>query len=54
MPVLWTQSVPELASLGVTAIIACGPNKELCGLMKRIDKSLVLKDTNSIESLENI
>ncbi len=53
-PVLWTQSVQELANLGVQEIIECGPNKILCGLMKRIDKRLTLKDTNSIESLENI
>ncbi|MCL4122446.1 UNVERIFIED_CONTAM: hypothetical protein GTU68_044547 [Idotea baltica] len=53
-PVLWTQSVEELVKLGVSEIIECGPNKVLCGLMKRIDKSLTLKDTNSIESLEKI
>ncbi|AXA34291.1 ACP S-malonyltransferase [Francisella adeliensis] len=53
-PVLWTQSVEELAKLGVSEIIECGPNKVLCGLMKRIDKSLTLKDTNSTESLEKI
>ena len=53
-PVLWTQSVQELAGLGVKEIIECGPNKVLCGLMKRIDKNLVLKDTNTIESLETI
>ena len=53
-PVLWTQSIEELVKLGVTEIIECGPNKVLCGLMKRIDKNLTLKDTNSIESLDNI
>lgn len=53
-PVLWTQSVEELVKLGVTEVIECGPNKVLCGLIKRIDKSLIIKDTNTIESLENI
>ncbi|MFV9925279.1 MAG: ACP S-malonyltransferase [Francisella endosymbiont of Hyalomma scupense] len=53
-PVLWTQSVEELAKLGVTEVIECGPNKVLSGLIKRIDKSLVIKDTNSVDSLENI
>lgn len=53
-PVLWTQSVEELVKLGVTEVIECGPNKVLCGLIKRIDKSLTIKDTNTIESLENI
>ncbi|APC91190.1 MULTISPECIES: ACP S-malonyltransferase [Francisella] len=53
-PVLWTQSVEELVKLGVTEVIECGPNKVLSGLIKRIDKSLVIKDTNSVDSLENI
>lgn len=53
-PVLWTQSVEELVKLGVTEVIECGPNKVLSGLIKRIDKSLVTKDTNSVDSLENI
>lgn len=53
-PVLWTQSVEELVKLGVNEIIECGPNKVLCGLIKRIDKSLTIKDTNTVESLENI
>ncbi|AIT10076.1 ACP S-malonyltransferase [Candidatus Francisella endociliophora] len=53
-PVLWTQSVEELVKLGVEEVIECGPNKVLCGLIKRIDKSLTIKDTNTVESLENI
>ncbi|QIV94884.1 ACP S-malonyltransferase [Allofrancisella frigidaquae] len=53
-PVLWTQSVQELVNLGVNEIIECGPNKVLCGLIKRIDKNLSTKDTNTIDSLENI
>ena len=53
-PVLWTQSVEELVKLGVTEVIECGPNKILSGLIKRIDKLLVIKDTNSVDSLENI
>ncbi|ALB01414.1 ACP S-malonyltransferase [Francisella persica ATCC VR-331] len=53
-PVLWTQSVEKIVKLGVTEFIECGPNKVLSGLIKRIDKSLVIKDTNSVDSLENI
>ncbi|MFV9972648.1 MAG: ACP S-malonyltransferase [Francisella endosymbiont of Hyalomma asiaticum] len=53
-PVLWTQSVEELVKLGVTEVIECGPNKVLSGLIKKINKSLVIKDTNSVDSLENI
>lgn len=53
-PVLWTQSVQELVSLDVEQVIECGPNKVLAGLIKRIDKSLTIKDTNTTDSLENI
>ncbi|AEI35915.1 ACP S-malonyltransferase [Francisella salina] len=53
-PVLWTQSIEELVELGVTEVIECGPNKVLSGLIKRIDKSLTIKDTNNVDSLENI
>ncbi|MDN9007159.1 ACP S-malonyltransferase [Francisella tularensis] len=53
-PVLWTQSIEKLVKLGVTEVIECGPNKVLSGLIKRIDKSIDIKDTNSIDSLENI
>ncbi len=53
-PVLWTQSVEKLAELGVNEIIECGPNKVLCGLIKRIDKTLTIKDTNTVDSLQKI
>ncbi|MDE4955261.1 [acyl-carrier-protein] S-malonyltransferase, partial [Francisella tularensis subsp. holarctica] len=49
-----TQSIEEIVKLGVTDFIECGPNKVLSGLIKRIDKSIYIKDTNSIDSLENI
>ncbi|AJC49223.1 ACP S-malonyltransferase [Allofrancisella guangzhouensis] len=53
-PVLWTQSVQELVTLGINEIIECGPNKVLSSLIKRIDKDITVKDTNTIDSLENI
>ncbi len=53
-PVLWTQSIEELVKRGITEVIECGPNKVLSGLIKRIDKSLAIKDTSGIDSLENI
>lgn len=39
-PVLWTQSVNLLSTLGVTKTIECGPGKVLTGLNKRIVKGL--------------
>ncbi|APC97981.1 ACP S-malonyltransferase [Francisella frigiditurris] len=53
-PVLWTQSIEKLVELGVNEIIECGPNKVLCGLIKRIDKNLITKDTNTVDSLSEI
>ena len=53
-PVLWTQSIEKLVELGVAEVIECGPNKVLSGLIKRINKDLIIKDTNTIDSLANI
>ena len=39
-PVRWTDCVAQLKQQGVTQIVACGPGKVLCGLQKRIDKSV--------------
>lgn len=40
LPVQWTGCVQGLAVRGATQIAECGPGKVLCGLAKRIDKSL--------------
>ena len=40
LPVRWTGCVQALASAGITRIGECGPGKVLCGLIRRIDKSL--------------
>jgi [acyl-carrier-protein] S-malonyltransferase len=47
-PVRWVQTVDYLAAQGVTRIIECGSGKVLCGLNKRINKTL------QCESLENV
>lgn len=39
-PVRWTACVQVLAGNGATRIAECGPGKVLCGLIRRIDKSL--------------
>ncbi len=36
----WTQIVQKLAEHGITHLVECGPGKVLCGLVRRIDKSL--------------
>lgn len=39
-PVLWTDSVNRMVAEGVAIAVECGPGKVLCGLNKKIDKSL--------------
>jgi [acyl-carrier-protein] S-malonyltransferase len=39
-PVRWTECVQILAAHSATRVYECGPGKVLCGLIKRIDKSL--------------
>jgi len=53
-PVLWTQTIENMSSLGVEKIIECGPGKVLAGLTRRIDKSLsanAIIDKSSIEEI---
>lgn len=40
MPVRWVETVNQLKVDGVEALIEVGPNKVLCGLNRRIDKTL--------------
>lgn len=42
-PVRWAETVRALAADGVTTLYECGPGKVLCGLSKRIDRTLVAK-----------
>jgi [acyl-carrier-protein] S-malonyltransferase len=43
-PVLWTKSVENMASSGVSAIIEVGAGKVLTGLVKKINKEIELKN----------
>ncbi|MDD6205292.1 ACP S-malonyltransferase [Succinivibrio sp.] len=40
MPVRWVETVNQLKADGVETLIEVGPNKVLCGLNRRIDKTL--------------
>ncbi|GGX51863.1 ACP S-malonyltransferase [Saccharospirillum salsuginis] len=51
-PVLWSQTVAELAKLGVTETVECGPGKVLSGLNKRIEKSLTLSSLGSLAAFQ--
>lgn len=39
-PVLWVDCINTLVKNGITITVECGPGSVLCGLSKRIDKSL--------------
>lgn len=51
-PVLWTDSVRQVAKMGVSHLVECGPGKVLCGLNKKIDKSLELLSLDDLASFE--
>lgn len=52
LPVQWTGCVQALAVRGATQIAECGPGKVLCGLVKRIDKSLDARPLGAPEEFD--
>jgi len=50
-PVRWTQCAETLAANKIDQIAECGPGKVLCGLQKRINKSISASALNSAEAL---
>ncbi|MBT8043280.1 MAG: ACP S-malonyltransferase, partial [Pontiella sp.] len=51
--VQWVASVQKLAADGVEEIVECGPGKVLAGLIKRIDKSVAVRNIAQLSDLEN-
>jgi [acyl-carrier-protein] S-malonyltransferase len=49
--VRWTETVQQLAADGVTQIVECGSGEVLCGLIRRIDKSLQTFAAQDVPSL---
>ncbi|HET8897943.1 MAG TPA: ACP S-malonyltransferase [Rhodanobacteraceae bacterium] len=47
MPVRWSESMALLGRAGITRMAECGPGKVLCGLVKRIDKSIAARPLGS-------
>ena len=52
-PVLWVKTVQALIAGGANRIIECGPGKVLAGLMRRIDRSIVIAHIDNHDGLQN-
>ncbi len=50
-PVRWIECTQALAAAGVTQVVELGPGKVLCGLVKRINKELLLSNVENTASL---
>jgi [acyl-carrier-protein] S-malonyltransferase len=50
-PVLWTKSIENMAAAGVTQIIEVGAGQVLTSLVKKIDKSIELKNIGTVEDV---
>jgi [acyl-carrier-protein] S-malonyltransferase len=50
--VRWRESIGSMASLGITDIVEAGAGKVLCGLARRIDKSLTATNIQEMQDIE--
>lgn len=50
-PVRWTECTEQLSASGITQIAECGPGKVLCGLQKRINKSVASSALGTLAGL---
>lgn len=51
-PVLWTECMNTLKQQGCDQFLECGPGNVLCGLSKRIDKTVPIKSIEAVASIE--
>jgi [acyl-carrier-protein] S-malonyltransferase len=51
-PVQWVQSIQTLKAQGVTSFIECGAGRVLTGLLRRIDKQLNARATDTLEAIK--
>jgi [acyl-carrier-protein] S-malonyltransferase len=51
--VQWVASVQQLVADGVEEIVECGPGKVLAGLIKRIDKTVTVRNIGQLTDIEN-
>jgi [acyl-carrier-protein] S-malonyltransferase len=53
-PVRWDASIQHMVELGVAAFYEIGPGKVLSGLVKRIDKSVALKNIEDLAGIKSV
>ncbi len=51
-PVRWVECMQAMAAAGVTHMVELGPSRVLCGLGRRIDRSIEMVNVEDPESLE--
>ncbi len=51
-PVRWTECVQKLAQKDISTLVELGPGNVLCGLVKRIDKSITAFAANDLASID--
>ena len=50
-PVRWTAEIRAMIAGGIDTFVECGPGKTLCGLIKKIDKSVTALGVENEETL---
>lgn len=53
-PVYWVKTIEYLVDSGVDTIYEIGPGKVLSGLIKKINKEIVIKNIERLEEIENL
>lgn len=51
-PVRWVETIEMMKKQGISKIVECGPGKVLCGLIKRIDRTIETLPVFDPESME--
>ena len=53
-PVRWTESMQRLIAEGITEALEVGPGNVLKGLMRRIDRNMLVREAGTLEAIEQL
>ena len=53
-PVLWSATINNIVSRGITNIVECGPGKVLSGLNKRINEDVISYNLHTMDDIEKL